>query len=220
MPPNPAAAAASTPAASAATDAWLRWSDHHPGRGPADPYPSTCSISGLSGTITDVNLVLNDLSHTWPDDIDILLVGPQGQDAVVMSDAGDYPDAIFVDLTLDDQAATVLPDSDQLATGSYRPADYEPGDPFPAPAPTPTGNVPFGTFNGTNPNGTWSLYVVDDRALTSARSTAGISRSRRPVDRHHLRHHRRHRRHLRHLRRHLRHLRHHLRRLRYTVIAA
>ena len=50
-------------------------------------------------------------------------------------------------------------------SGSYRPADYEPGDPFPAPAPTPTGNVPFGTFNGTNPNGTWSLYVVDDRGV-------------------------------------------------------
>ena len=56
--------------------------------GPADPYPSTCSISGLSGTITDVNLVLDGLSHYTPDDIDILLVGPQGQDAVVMSDAG------------------------------------------------------------------------------------------------------------------------------------
>ena len=80
-----------------------------PPAGPANPYPSTCSISGLSGAITDVNLVLNDLIHTWPDDVDILLVGPQGQNAVVMSDAGDWPDAIFVDLTLDDQAATVLP---------------------------------------------------------------------------------------------------------------
>ena len=53
--------------------------------GPADQYPSTCSISGLSGTITDANLVLNGLSHFTPDDIDILLVGPQGQDAIVMS---------------------------------------------------------------------------------------------------------------------------------------
>ena len=58
------------------------------GPGPATPYPSNCVISGLGGTITDVNLELNGLSHTWPDDIDILLVGPGGQNAFVMSDAG------------------------------------------------------------------------------------------------------------------------------------
>ena len=78
--------------------------------GPADPYPSTCSISGLSGTITDVNLVLSGLSHFTPDDIDILLVGPQGQDAMVMSDAGGGTAVNEIDLTLDDQAAAPLPD--------------------------------------------------------------------------------------------------------------
>ena len=98
-----------------------------------------------------MNLVLYDLSHSWPDDIDMLLVGPQGQDAVVMSDAGGFPGVNVIDLTLDDQAASMLPDSDQLATGSYRPADYEPGDPFPAPAPTPTGNVPFADFQRDEP---------------------------------------------------------------------
>ena len=129
----------------------------------ADPYPSTCSISGLSGTITDVNLVLNGLVHSWPDDIDMLLVGPQGQDALVMSDVGGRDsDMNVVDLTLDDQAAIVLPDSD-------------PPRPVPINRPTtspairsrtrrlrPTGNVSLGTFNGANPNGAWSLYVVDD----------------------------------------------------------
>ena len=140
--------------------------------GPAAPYPSTCSISGLSGTITDANLVLNGLSHFTPDDIDILLVGPQGQDAMMMSDAGGGFALNEIDLTLDDQAAGPLPDSTEIGPGSYRPANYEPGDPFPAPAPTPTGNVALSTFDGTSPNGTWSLYVVDD-ALGSIGSING-----------------------------------------------
>src|SRR5262249_17272527 len=37
---------------------------------PATPYPSNCVISGLSGAITDVNVLINGLSHTYPDDID------------------------------------------------------------------------------------------------------------------------------------------------------
>ena len=81
-----------------------------------------------------MDLVLNGLSHSWPDDIDMLLVSPQGKDALVMSDAGGVNlDQSVVDLTLDDQAATVLPDTADLSTGSYQPADYEPGDPLPGP---------------------------------------------------------------------------------------
>ena len=141
--------------------------------GPAAPYPSTCSISGLSGTITDANLVLNGLSHFTPDDIDILLVGPQGQDAMMMSDAGggfaaqrNRPDARRPGRW------TAAGQHGNRDLGSYRPANYEPGDPFPAPAPTPTGNVALSTFDGTSPNGTWSLYVVDD-ALGSIGSING-----------------------------------------------
>jgi subtilisin-like proprotein convertase family protein len=47
--------------------------------GPANPYPSTISVSGLTGTIVDVNVTLNNLSHTCTGDIDVLLVGPGGQ---------------------------------------------------------------------------------------------------------------------------------------------
>lgn len=36
-------------------------------------------------------------------------------------------------------------------------------DTFPAPAPAPPATtVPLSTFNGTDPNGTWNLWVVDD----------------------------------------------------------
>ena len=74
--------------------------------GPATPYPSSINYAGPGGvTITDVNLQLNGLTHTEADDLDVLLVGPTGADAIVMSDAGGTTDISGVTLTLDDQAA-------------------------------------------------------------------------------------------------------------------
>ena len=35
--------------------------------GPSTPYPSTCVVSGLTGAITDVNVAVNGLNHTYPD---------------------------------------------------------------------------------------------------------------------------------------------------------
>ena len=129
----------------------------------------------MSGAITDVNVQLNGLSHTYPDDIDMLLVSPDGgQNAIFMSDAGGGYDVVSCNLTIDDEAPDVLPDSDQLACpGELQPANYEPGDEFPAPAPTPSGDVALSTFDGGTPNGTWSLYVVDDAAADVGNIAAG-----------------------------------------------
>jgi IPT/TIG domain len=131
----------------------------------ASPYPSTCVVSGLAGTISDVDLRLTGLSHTYPDDVDVLLVSPAGQNAIVLSDAGGALDVVNCSLTLDDEAASALPDSGQIACpGAYRPANHGAGDPFPAPSPAPSGQVNLSSFDGGAPNGTWSLYVVDDAA--------------------------------------------------------
>ena len=76
-----------------------------------EPYPSTCVVAGMSGTITDLNLTMTGLSHTYPDDIDILLVRPGASaNATVMSDAGGSLDVSAVNLTLDDEAPAPLPD--------------------------------------------------------------------------------------------------------------
>ena len=133
--------------------------------GPATPYPSTCVVSGLSGSVSDVNMDLTGLSHTYPDDVDMLLVSPGGQNAIVFSDAGGSTDLVNCNVTLDDQAPAVLPDTTISCPGNYQPANYEPGDPFPAPAPAPSGSVALSTFNGGTPNGTWSLYVQDDAGI-------------------------------------------------------
>ena len=141
---------------------------------PATPYPSTCVISGLSGAISDVNVNLTGLSHTFPADIDMLLVSPGGQNAIFMSDAaGGSPGITSCDLTFDDQAPTPIPTETPACPGAYQPANYGPGDPFPAPAPAPSGNVNLSTFNGGSANGTWSLYVVDD-AESDVGNIAGL----------------------------------------------
>jgi subtilisin-like proprotein convertase family protein len=132
--------------------------------GPAAPYPSTIAVSGLTGTVSRVVARLNGLTHTFPDDLDVLLVGPGGQKVLLMSDAGGSGDVSGVNLTFDDNAATAIPDSTTLTSGTFRPANYGTGDVLPAPA--PAGPYPdpqqLSVFSGSNPNGTWSLFVTDD----------------------------------------------------------
>ena len=54
-----------------------------PDIGLASPYPSVINVSGLAGTITNLSVTLNNLSHTWAADMDILLVGPTGEKVMI-----------------------------------------------------------------------------------------------------------------------------------------
>jgi subtilisin-like proprotein convertase family protein len=129
--------------------------------GPASPYPSTINVAGLGGTVTKVTVTLNGLSHTFPDDLDILLVGPGGQSVILMSDAGGALDVTNVNLTFDDTGA-MLPDGAQIISGFFKPTNFGAGDTFPAPAPAGPYGATLSVLNGTAPNGTYSLYVFDD----------------------------------------------------------
>ncbi|GMU67227.1 MAG: hypothetical protein AMXMBFR36_35010 [Acidobacteriota bacterium] len=121
-------------------------------------------------TVGSVTVALNGVSHTWPDDIDILLVGPGGENLVLMSDVGGSTDIVGINLDVDDAAATLFPDSTVIAPGSYRPTNVGLlATEFPAPAPAgPWGQpAPAGAdtltsiFGGVSASGTWSLYVAD-----------------------------------------------------------
>jgi len=129
--------------------------------GAATPYPSTITASGLGTTASLCSVQLLGISHTFPSDIDMLLVGPgTAQNAIIMSDAGGTTAAVNVNLTLKDSAALSIPTP--LASGTFKPTNVGTGDTFPAPAPAPTGGSALSAFNGTNPNGDWKLFVVDD----------------------------------------------------------
>ncbi|MFM6879470.1 MAG: Calx-beta domain-containing protein, partial [Dolichospermum sp.] len=133
-----------------------------PDSGTSTPYPSTINVSGLSGNINSLKVTLTNLSHTWPDDIDVLLVGPTGTKALLMSDVGGLNSLSNVTLTFDPTATSLLPDEGLITSGSYKATDFETGDFFNSPAPGGPYGTDFSVFNNTNPNGTWSLYVVDD----------------------------------------------------------
>ena len=137
--------------------------------GGANVYPSRIFVSGLPGTISKVTVQIKSLNHPRPDDIDLLLVSPSGAKFILLSDAGGTTAASGANVTFDDAAATAVPDGGPIASGTFRPSSYITADTFPAPAPagpylTPAaeGGDTLGAFNGATPNGTWTLYVVDD----------------------------------------------------------
>jgi len=143
---------------------------------PAVPYPSQITVSGGPVQIGGLRVTLFDVTHQFPDNIDVLLVGPQGQKFILMGDAGGpAPLTTPVTLTFVDTAGVVLPNNGPLVTGNFEPTNWEtPVTSFPAPAPPAPYNEPGSTIGGTglqtlngnfflsNSNGVWSLYVRDD----------------------------------------------------------
>jgi hypothetical protein len=146
--------------------------------GAADLYPSTITVNNGPAQIGGLRVTLYDFWHQFPDNVDVLLVGPGGQEFVVMGDAGGplpIDQTTPVTLTLQDNQPIVLPDNGPLTTNTYEPTTWEsPVSNFPAPAPPgpyvepgsavggPASTTLFGTFGFTNANGVWSLYVRDD----------------------------------------------------------
>ncbi|MEO5984944.1 MAG: Ig-like domain-containing protein, partial [Ferruginibacter sp.] len=132
-----------------------------PGVGTASPYPSSIVISGMTGTVSMATVSLVNLSHAFPDDIQILLVAPNSQTVLLMSHAGGGTNITNVNLIFDSSASASLPVSSQIFSGTYLPTDYGDGSPLPPPAPVPPYGTTLNNLNGLNPNGTWSLYVYD-----------------------------------------------------------
>ena len=60
-------------------------------------------------------------------------------------------------------AAGSLTTNGPITTGAYRPSNFGTGDFFPAPAPASGYGTALADFIGTNPNGDWKLFIVDDQ---------------------------------------------------------
>jgi len=156
---------------------------------PADLYPSNITVVNGPPVLGSIKVTFFDFYHLFPDNVDALLVGPGGQEYVLMGDAGgsiSIDPANPVTLTFMDNVGVVLPDSGPLTTGTFEPTTWEsPVTDFAPPAPPgpyvepgsvpfgPIGTTLFGTFGLTNSNGTWSLYVRDDGGVMTQQSITG-----------------------------------------------
>jgi subtilisin-like proprotein convertase family protein len=150
--------------------------------GAAGVYPITFNVTGMGTSTTDINVTLNwgtlastanvalGEEHTFADDLDFMLVAPTGQQLIFLSDAGGGNDMNGT-YVFDDSGAVAIDDNGtgqntggNLNNGTYKPSQYLTGDVFNAPAPAAsyTFTTFAGAFNGLNPNGIWSMYIMDD----------------------------------------------------------
>jgi subtilisin-like proprotein convertase family protein len=156
--------------------------------GRANPYPAVFNVSGRTGVVSKVTVSITGFTHAFPDDVDIMLVSPDGRNAIILSDVGgdNLTPVNNVNLVLDDAAPVSLPDNGQITSTTYKPTNVASPDDaggidnFPAalganPSPPATSaNTALSTFNGSTPNGDWRLYVVDDGVGDNG-SIAGFS---------------------------------------------
>jgi subtilisin-like proprotein convertase family protein len=135
----------------------------------ASPYPSEIDVQCVPGRVKNVTVTLTGYEHAYPSDVGALLVAPDGDGIPLMSDAGGNYLISNTTLTFSDAATNYLPAQDIITNGLYLPSDYNPGE---------FGDLAtvtnFAAFTGTDPNGAWQLYVLDDM-FGDAGSIAGWS---------------------------------------------
>jgi hypothetical protein len=158
--------------AGAATHTFINFQGYGPANqtsGPANTYPGTIAVSGLAGTVTKVSVTTLDLAAS--DQLDMALVGPNGQAVMLLSDACSSSGSNDSFFTFEDAAPIFAPSG--CSPGA--PARFDPrarlmptniGDPA---LDVFSGGGPAGPFNnklaalaGGSPNGNWNLFLIDD----------------------------------------------------------
>ncbi len=137
---------------------------------PALTYPALLTVSGVSSAVVDIDVSLFGISRTWSEDLDALLIAPNGLSVTLLSDVGAATDINGIDLTFDDSADTTVPNVMVIPPGRYRPTNFarkdeSPFDHYPAPGPGDVFDPAplLGRFHGIDPNGVWRLYLIDDQ---------------------------------------------------------
>jgi subtilisin-like proprotein convertase family protein len=109
------------------------------------PVTDTVTVAGMPAFIWDVNITTV-ITHTFSSDLNIYLVSPAGTEVTLTSgNAGGHAD-VYAGTTWDDQAAvavTMYPFQNGVAPPALMPEEA------------------MGAFIGENPNGVWTLRVVD-----------------------------------------------------------
>jgi subtilisin-like proprotein convertase family protein len=122
-----------------------------------------------------VSVAIAGISHAAPDDLDVLLVAPDGRGVILMSDAGGRSPVSNLVLEFSDGGANgALRDDGPLAPGVFVPSNYS-GDLDAWAGFTGTIVRNLSDLNGINPNGQWRLLVSDDAANDAGNIAQGWS---------------------------------------------
>lgn len=106
---------------------------------------SILTVEGLPGAILDVNITF-DITHTYDADLRAMLVSPSGRQITLFSHVGSSANN-FTNTTLDDEALGSVTAGAAPFSGTFRPAS------------------PLSQFDGEDPNGEWTLIIVDDASI-------------------------------------------------------
>jgi hypothetical protein len=132
--------------------------------GPANHYPATITVAGLAGTVRKVTLTAIELDAS--DDLDMALVGPNGAQVMLMSDACSAKSALSEIWTFEDEAPAGFVPSGSCTENqqiSISPVNYEVGsDNFGTGGPTGEFSTHLSSFDGISPDGAWKLFMIDD----------------------------------------------------------
>ncbi len=122
---------------------------------PDDGPAITSTLVGPDMELTDLNLVINNLQHTYLGDLQIELTSPAGTTVTVIQSAFASPQGFlggennFLNTVIDDQATDFLGNGTAPYTGTYNVNHSS------------VGNNPLSAFNGENAAGTWTFSVQD-----------------------------------------------------------
>ena len=110
---------------------------------------STITISGAGTYLLDVDLTTA-ITHTFNADLDFTLASPAGTVVVVSTDNGGVNDDVFNGTLWNDQASAPISEAVFANLVTETPLTVE---------------SVLGAFVGEDPNGTWTLTIVDEAGL-------------------------------------------------------
>ncbi len=136
----------------------------------ASVYSSDIVVSGFTGTINDVGVVIRNFTHGAPSDVAICLEAPSGDKMLVQEALWGAP-ANNISYMMSDLGVTQIGIWDLPADGTYKPTANSalvsfnspgPGMGYSNPGPAASGSATMASvFGGTTANGTWKLWIVD-----------------------------------------------------------
>jgi hypothetical protein len=118
--------------------------------------------------LSRVEVTLHNLRHSYPADLDILLVSPSGAKIMLMSDAGGSTGVTNATLIFHPnwQVSTSPPENSAIPShmeSHYRVRNFGEQEAQLPGAPTGPYSDDLDAVYGTDPNGVWSLYIYDDK---------------------------------------------------------